>query len=164
MALTETQLAALKSIADAAVESERSSGVPAELVASQCVLESAWLTRFSAPHNALGIKAAARHDQTRVSLTKEHESGAMREQLARFAAFESLADCFRDHAFIITTLTRYGAAWQGYLKSKNLESLVRGVAEVYATDPDYASKLLRVQASQPFKNAIAAARGRNAST
>ncbi len=45
--LTPEQQDAVNQICKAAWESEQSTGIPAELTASQCIFESAYLTRVS---------------------------------------------------------------------------------------------------------------------
>jgi peptidoglycan hydrolase FlgJ len=158
MPLSDEQKQSLALIAAAAAESEAATGVPAELVAAQCAIESGWLKYFAAPNNALGIKKAARHADGVFAATTEHVQGVAERTMAKFASFATLTECFEDHAHIITSVPMYRRAWEGYMRDKSLEALVRNIAPVYATDPGYAAKVLAVMAGPDFCAAIETAR------
>ncbi len=93
-----TKLEALPIIAPAAVRSERATGFPAIVTIAKCGLESGWLDRAPG-NNCFGIKAAERHgDRVQRFLTTEVIDGKAEKQYLEFAAFDSLEDCFKDHA------------------------------------------------------------------
>ncbi len=161
-------------IAAASVACERSTGCPAELSAAQCALESGWL-KHAPGNNCFGIKMARRHARTQLLATSEvlrrdqmEPGDVILEHLAggrvrvrgkrAFAAYDSLADCMIDHARLITTAACYGRAWQQYQADRNLEALIRNIAGTYATDPQYASKLLAMIHKPELQAAIVAAR------
>jgi flagellum-specific peptidoglycan hydrolase FlgJ len=158
-------------IAQAAVESERRTGLPAEITAAQCALESGWLK--SAPgNNCFGIKySPVRHNGKQLLTTREyfdtadhatawmarlagreiieampHSANGKRQYKVRdwFAAYPALADCFADHARLITMGKPYRKAWEEYLVHRDWRRLLAGIGPVYATAPDYATRVLVV--------------------
>lgn len=152
-----TKLEALPIIAPAAVRSERATGFPAIVTTAQCGLETGWLKR-APKNNCFGIKAAARHTATQTLLTTEFDGGKPIKIPQEFAAYDSLEDCFRDHGKLLTTRPIYAIAWEQYKKDGDIERLVYGIASRYATDPAYASKVLRIMRDPDVSAAIQAAR------
>lgn len=156
--LTEQQKAALRQIAAAAVESERATGCPAELTVAQCILESGWLRRAPG-NNPFGIKRAARHQKFQTFMTTEFIGGQKVKKPLQFAAYDSLAEAFSDHAGIITRGRPYARAWAQYQLDRDVEALARGIAGVYATDPSYAEKVLSFVRHPEVRLAVSDARG-----
>lgn len=152
-----TKLEALAQIAPAAVRSEKFTGCPAVLTVAQCALESGWL-KHAPGNNCFGIKKAERHTATQTLLTTEFEDGKPVKIPQQFAAYDSLEDCFCDHGKLLTTRPVYAAAWERYRKDGDIERLVYGIASRYATDPAYASKVLRIMRDPDVSAAIQAAR------
>jgi flagellum-specific peptidoglycan hydrolase FlgJ len=165
-----TKEEALPIIATAAVASEKHTGLPAEITAAQCALESGWL-RFSPKNNCFGIKHAARHTEKQLLQTREFfdtaehayawvsrlagreiisETGRIvngrREFKVRdwFAAYPALADCFADHARLITSGKPYRTAWGSFIAHHSWERLLRDIAPIYATAPTYEAIVLSV--------------------
>jgi peptidoglycan hydrolase FlgJ len=153
--LTAKQQAALKQIAEAAVAAERETGVPAEISAAQCILESAWL-QVAPGFNCFGIKARPA-DDCQYCLTKEYLNGEWRTQRAAFATFPSLSACFAAHARLLRRSV-YAAAWQQYQADHDLDKYILGVAEHYATDPGYAGKIIQLAHGPHLSAAIVEAR------
>lgn len=172
--MTETQRTNLQRIAAAAVECERVTGCPAEISAAQCILESGWLAKAPG-NNCFGIKSAPRHARTQVLMTEEvirpEQMGPddrVVKQMAggrllisgprRFAAFETLAECFADHAALLTTGAPYRKAWVQYQADHDLAELVRAIAPIYATGTAYAAALERLIAMPAVQKALNGAR------
>lgn len=148
---------AIRQIAEAAVESERRTGLPAELTAAQCILESGWLSH-SPGNNCFGIKFASRHKDSQLLLTTEYRNGTPVKEFHRFAKFATLGDCFADHAQLITTKVAYAKPWAQYQLDRDLTALIKGIAPKYATDPNYASKVLAMVQRSDLSKAIGEAR------
>lgn len=148
---------ALRLIAEAAVASERAKGCPAELTTAQALLESGWLAR-ALGNNCFGIKRAKRHAQWQTFKTWEVEDGKRIEKYLQFAKYDSLADCFADHARLITTGAPYADAWAYYEEHGNLDELIRGVARKYATDPEYGRKIATLAVRDDVRAALIEAR------
>ncbi len=139
--LTPDQQKALIQIAEAAVESERATGVPAEISAAQAILESGWLAK--APlNNCFGIKkypgcqgtqlletheyftpmelvnflqrGSGRTAHLAVPIRPGHGGRELYDAQDLFATFASLADCFAYHSKLLT-IGVYKPAWERYL-------------------------------------------------
>lgn len=182
--LTPRERAALTEIAAAAVESERSSGVPAELTAAQCILESGWLAH-SPLNNCFGIKEYPGCFGTQLLPTEEwftetqanqflalgngraaklHEpletNGDKRlyDVLDLFATFPSLSACFAYHDLLLTSLPVYSPAWAAWKIFHDLPRLIDDIGPIYATSPDYASTIKSLAFSPALAEALRLAR------
>lgn len=175
----------LRDAARAAVECEAETGVPAELTVAQWALESGW--GFHAPgNNCFGIKGhpstgkvqllsttewfdspgkadlwvAARPGRIAVLIdgVEPDKKGRHKYQCKDwFAVYDSLADCFKAHSVIFTSGSCRN--WLGtYLINRDLYAFISGIGPVYATDPDYADKVLALVAKTEVSEAIALAR------
>jgi flagellum-specific peptidoglycan hydrolase FlgJ len=154
MVLTQEQQQALTQIASAAVNAERATGIPAELSAAQCILESAWLTRAPG-NNCFGIKATDHNGA--YAITKEYLNGQWVTQRLAFKLYPSLADCFLDHAQLIQE-GPYLPVWQQYGQDHDIDGLIAGIARHYATDPGYAAEVTTLAHGPNVETAIVAAR------
>jgi flagellar protein FlgJ len=134
--------------AAAAQQVERSSGLPASYLLGQAGHESGWGRREilmkdgSSSHNLFGIKAGADwKGKVAEVATTEYVDGVPRRTVARFRAYDSAADSFRDFAQLISNSPRYAQARQ---QTGSVQAWSNGLQEAgYATDPDYAAKLSR---------------------
>ncbi len=132
-----------------AARAARHLGVAPEVLVAQAALETGWGERVpvdahgQSSLNLFGIKADAGWSGTRVHLpTLEFEGGLPTRRLAAFRAYESIAASFDDYAAFITNNPRYGEALR---QAGSAEGYVRELqAAGYATDPQYADKVLRV--------------------
>ena len=188
MSATMDRDRAIREIAAAAVETERACGLPAELTAAMCALESGWLS--SAPqHNAFGVKYSPRmHGSKQLLATREwllpeavepwvrrvpgrqvlaEEAGpdARGRRLYRvrdwFAAYSSLAAAMADFARLMAS-RRYAPYVARYRQHGDLGLLVADIARAgyTTTDPDeYARRVLRVLEG-PLQRAIDSARAK----
>ena len=162
--LTETQLSALQTMAAAAVAAERATGCTAELSTAQCIVESSWLT-VCPGNNCFGIKAT--DTNCTYCLTKEYLNGEWSSPTLAFEAYPALSDCFAAHARLLQGGV-YAAAWAAYQETRvddtdtglhALDSYITAISKHYATDPDYASKIITLAHGPHVTAAIAAARG-----
>lgn len=135
------QLAILnQQIAPAAVECERSTGLPAELTTAQCIFESGWLAHCPG-NNCFGIKADAHGSGVDYVQTREWKTGAYITEPLAFETYASLTDCFVDHARLITEGTPYHAAWSQYAVDHNRGRLMLAIGPIYATAPGYGQQI-----------------------
>ena len=128
-------------IAPAATAGHKESGVPASVTIAQAALESAW--GANAPGNNLfGIKADPSWCGRVVPVvTHEVVSGKRVEITAMFRAYLDWAGSIKDHASFLTGNERYRAAFT----CKDGPSFARAIAAAgYATDPQYADKLIAI--------------------
>ncbi|HYH00106.1 MAG TPA: glucosaminidase domain-containing protein [Terriglobales bacterium] len=125
----------------AARDASRTSGLPPGVTVAQAALESAWgksgLSRQA--NNYFGIKAHKGHESVQMGTT-EVTNGVAARTTARFAKYASMAECFADRDRLILTLPVYAEAKRC---AQDPEAFVRALAKHWATDPEYADKLLR---------------------
>lgn len=177
------QLKALDYAAPAAVLSEKETGLPAQLTLAQIIFESGWL-KDCPGNNALGIKAhsgvAGRQllqcfeDFTphelryflslgdgRVATLYPGHAGNGTERYACldwFAKYDRLADCFNDHARLITQGHPYAPAWKAYQEDHNYPIFVLSIAKIYAKDASYGGVILAFSTSSTITQALTKAR------
>lgn len=126
----------------AAQASSATSGFPAGVTVAQAALESAWgnsaLSRVA--NNYFGIKARSGAEVIELP-TLECVGGAGVRVSARFAKYASMLECFADRDRMIASLPAYQVTRAA---SADPEAFVRALARHWATDPNYAEKLLCV--------------------
>lgn len=126
----------------------RELGVDPRAIVAQAALETGWGTSQPADasggsHNLFGIKAGGRWQGDSVrSATREYTAGVAGDEIARFRAYGSESDSIKDYVSLLRDNPRYSAAI-------NTGGDVRAFATAlqrggYATDPDYANKLVSV--------------------
>ena len=130
-----------------AIQTQNKYGVPASVTLAQIIQESGGsypggLSGLAYNHNNLfGIKDSSSWDgQTVVMNTTEYKNGNTVVVPATFRSYNSVADSIDDHGMLLTKSIYTD-------KTKNatdLESYVRAMGSVYATDPNYADELLKV--------------------
>jgi flagellar protein FlgJ len=126
-------------LAGAAQACMQRTGIPASITLAQAALESSWGSR--APGNNLfGIKADRSWTGATVSFqTTEHLGGKDVSLTDKFRAYSSYAESMVDHAKFLLANPRYGPCFKqidGIGWARALQ------AAGYATDPDYADKLI----------------------
>ena len=112
-----------------------------EVAAAQCALESGWFKHETGTFNILGIKALD-YEPYSMCTTWEHYDGKDVTIQAKFKDFDSYQDC------IDQLVEQWYKDYRGY-KGVNRATSVGEccqllVAEGYATDPHYASKLMSI--------------------
>ncbi len=126
----------------AASQSSVRSGMPLMVTVAQAALESNWgQSKLSMQaNNYFGIKAHGKHERIQMK-TGEYESGASVVIKAEFAKYLSMLECFECRDGILTR----GAVYAGARESRADEAgFIRQIAKHWATDPNYAEKLLTV--------------------
>ena len=134
--------------AAAAAKVEQDSGLPSGFMLGQAGHETAWGQREikmkgGAPsYNLFGIKAGSGWTGKVAEVTTtEYVNGAAQKVVAKFRAYGSYEESFRDYARLITETPRYAQVPQ---RTASAQAYATGLQRAgYATDPDYASKLTR---------------------
>jgi len=133
---------------EAAARIEQESGIPASFMLGQAGHETGWgrseiRHRDGSPsHNLFGIKAtAAWKGKVAEVMTTEYVNGAPRKMVAKFRAYDSYDDAFRDYARLISRSTRYQPVMNQLDSAQGFASSLQRAG--YATDPQYAAKLTR---------------------
>jgi flagellar protein FlgJ len=132
----------------AAAEVARESGIPASFMIGQAGHETGW-GRSEIRHadgspafNLFGIKATGNWKGKVAEITTtEYIDGEPRKVTAKFRAYDSYADSFRDYAQLISQSPRYGQVME---QLGSVQGFASGLQKAgYATDPQYAAKLSR---------------------
>jgi len=132
----------------AAARIERETGIPAGYMVGQAGLETGWgrfeiKQRGGAPsYNLFGIKAGSGwKGKVAEVTTTEYVNGQPVKVLAKFRAYDSYDESFRDYARMITQSPRYAQVAEQTGSAFAFASSLQKAG--YATDPNYATKLSR---------------------
>jgi len=132
-------------IAAGAQESMRATKVPASFTIAQAALESAWGESGLAKSamNLFGVKADKAWKGATVTLpTREVIDGKGVTVPALWRKYSSWAECLTDHAQFFIVNKRYASAFK---HTDNAEQFALAIAAAgYATDPQYAAKIIAV--------------------
>ncbi len=140
----------------AARAAEGMSGIPAAFMVAQAAHESGWGRREirnadgSSAHNLFGIKASGGWNGPVAGITTtEWVGGEPQKVTAKFRAYASYEDSFRDYARLMKDSPRYAGvvaqAAQAAPTAASAQTFAQGLQRAgYATDPAYADKLGRV--------------------
>jgi peptidoglycan hydrolase FlgJ len=139
----------VKSMLPHAQQAARELGVDPHALLAQAALETGWgksvpcAADGTCSFNLFGIKAMGRWDGASVTVpTIEFEDGLPVRKAERFRAYAAPADSFRDYAALIRNNPRYeNALGAGDDIASFASALQQGG---YATDPDYARKLIAI--------------------
>jgi flagellar protein FlgJ len=145
---TETQSNFVQQHSKVASEVEKATGIPAGFMMGQAGHETGWgkfeiKAKGGAPsHNLFGIKAGRSWTGKVAEITTtEFIDGSPQKRVARFRAYDSYADSFKDYARLINESPRYAKARE---QTGSVHAFASGLQKAgYATDPDYAAKLSR---------------------
>ncbi|MEF7615606.1 flagellar assembly peptidoglycan hydrolase FlgJ [Aquincola sp. MAHUQ-54] len=148
-ASTPEHQAFLGSIAPWAAQAGQQLGVAPDILAAHAALESGWGQRplrqaaGSSTNNLFGIKAGSSwRGDSADAMTTEYEQGVATKRTERFRSYADTASAFQDFAKLIQNNPRYEAALNtGTDVRAYADALARGG---YATDPNYANKLVSV--------------------
>ncbi len=127
---------------------ERETGIPASYMVGQAGHETGWgkheiKMRGGQPsYNLFGIKADANwKGKVAEVTTTEFLAGVEKKQVAKFRAYGSYDESFRDYARLITQSPRYAKV---DTQNGSAFAFASGLQKAgYATDPHYAAKLSR---------------------
>lgn len=142
------QQAFIAKVADAAQTNQAIYNVPASVTIAQAILETGWggsnlSTKYN---NYFGIKCtstASPHQLGCVTLTttEYYPTATGGTQIkASFRTYRTVADSFKDHGRLLSTASRYAAA---FAYTQNPDQFIREVRKGgYATDPKYADTII----------------------
>jgi flagellar protein FlgJ len=135
-------------------------GIQPEALLAQAALETGWgksqmkMADGKPSFNLFGIKADSRWDgkQANVS-TLEFRDGIAKKERANFRAYDSYEDSFNDYVNFIKENGRYRKAITKVDSPPAYFSAIQQAG--YATDPDYAKKIISVMQKEEIANAYA---------
>jgi len=147
-------VAILGPIVNSAVDEK---GLPAKAVLAQAALETGWGKSIiqhkdgSSSYNLFGIKADSRwQGETVATNTLEYEDGIAVKKQQVFRSYGSYEESVKDYMDFIKSGPRYQTA---LTKENDPSAYVRELQQAgYATDPEYANKIIRVMGEQVVRN------------
>jgi len=138
---------------------EKDLGVPSHVLLAQATLETGWgrkLPRHPDGRNSFnlfGIKADGRWSGQSVSKpTLEFTQGRMRHEHAQFRAYASPHESFQDYTSFMKGSPRYANALSVASDPAAYLNALQNAG--YATDPNYAQKILSLTDSERFRSAL----------
>ena len=145
---TETQASFVQKHSEVANRVAQASGIPASFMIGQAGHETGWgrseiKMKGGAPsYNLFGIKATPGwKGKVAEVTTTEYVNGVAKKQVARFRAYDSYEDSFKDYARMISESPRYAKVKE---QTGSVYAFASGLQKAgYATDPQYADKLSR---------------------
>ena len=145
---TSGQVSFVNKLSDVASRVEQDTGIPAGFMIGQAGHETAWGQHEikhkggSPSFNLFGIKATPGWTGKVAEVTTtEYKDGVAEKKVAKFRAYSSYEESFRDYAKLINDSPRYAKA---KLQTGNAQAYASGLQKAgYATDPEYAAKLSR---------------------
>lgn len=180
IAAPETKTERLNNFARVAVPICRIESYPPEMLLAQWAVESSWGAAEAGKNNVFGMTKAARHatwewvktweilsaegiaklpaeERSRIVSKELRPDGKFKVRLERkFAAFESIQHAILDKINLIKNGAPYKRLFAKYAADGSLNDLIKSVAAVYATDPNYGQLLLTVSKQKNILDAIKA--------
>ena len=130
----------------AAIKVEKETGIPASYMVGQAGHETGWgkheikMKGGASANNLFGIKAGPGWTGKVAEVTTtEYVNGVAQKTVAKFRAYDSCEDSFKDYARLITKSPRYAQASQQTGSAQAYAASLQKAG--YATDPNYANKL-----------------------
>ena len=115
--------------------------LPASVCIAQAILESGWGRYCIGQFNYFGRKWNGWGNYVRQQTT-EYINGEYVTIYDKFQSYSSLEEAIRDWCVLITEEPAYSNALAEWQSNWNVEDFVYALAPVYATDPDYAHKII----------------------
>ena len=149
---TSSQADFVRKHSEAANAVEKASGIPAGYMLGQAGHETGWgkseiKQKGGTPSfNLFGIKAGAGWTGKVAEITTtEYVNGVAEKKVAKFRAYASYEESFKDYARLISDSPRYAKVKaQVQTGTGSAHAFASGLQKAgYATDPDYAAKLSR---------------------
>lgn len=119
---------------------------------AQAALETGWGSHIVG-NNLYGIKATGNttpywNGDYVTAGTTEYTGGSYNPQQSKFRAYQSISDSIRDHNYLINSLSRYKPVREANTPEDQARALQ---SSGYATDPNYANKLISIINSYNLK-------------
>ncbi len=132
-----------------AIRAGRQLGVHPGVLLAQAALESGWGKKAirqadgEKSYNLFGIKADSHwQGPSTAASTLEYEGGIFQPQRAKFRSYQGYADSFQDYVEFIQSNPRYVEALRSAEDPRKYMEVLQKAG--YATDPDYATKVMSI--------------------
>lgn len=142
----------VKSVWGSAKRAASSLGVSPAVLVAQAALETDWGKKVI-HQNLFNIKADSRwKNQVTTVAALENKNGVLVKEKSNYRAYNSVDESFDDYADFIKTNQRYGVA---LTQAHNPEGYMNALQSAgYATDNDYAKKVMQIHDSAHFKTLL----------
>jgi flagellum-specific peptidoglycan hydrolase FlgJ len=129
-------------VAPGARATQRRYGIPASVTIAQAIEESGWGQSSLArqDHNLFGIKGTGPAGSV-MEPTTEFQNGTWVQVTAPFRVYHSIAESIEDHGRLLATSGYYQ---QAMAHRGDPNAFANALTGVYATDPNYGTKLIRL--------------------
>jgi flagellum-specific peptidoglycan hydrolase FlgJ len=136
------QQAFIGEVAPGAIAAQHKYGVPASVTIAQAIDESAWGQSVLArkDHNLFGIKGTGPAG-TDALPTQEYQNGEPVSRIDLFRAYHDAAESIDDHGRLLATSAYYR---QAMAAREDPNAFAASLTGIYATDPGYGAKLIRI--------------------
>lgn len=148
----------IRNIWDHAVNAAKELGLDPAVLVAQSALETGWGKKviqgdLGSSFNLFGIKADSRWDgKAAIVNTVEFRDGLATLEKASFRAYDSLASAFNDYVGFLKSNPRYQQALGKVSDSKEFLHELQNAG--YATDPQYADKILGILDRSNYSSVI----------
>lgn len=115
--------------------------LPASVCIAQAAIESGWGRYCIGNYNYFGRKYNGWGNYV-TKETQEYIHGQYETITDRFQSYDSLEDAVKDWCALMTDEPLYAEALAEWHKTWDIGAFVEAMAVVYATDPDYARKVM----------------------
>lgn len=115
--------------------------LPASVCIAQAAIESGWGRYCIGNYNYFGRKYNGWGDFV-TKETQEYIHGQYETITDRFQSYDSLEDAVKDWCVLMTEEPLYAEALAEWHKTWDIDAFAEAMAPVYATDPDYARKVM----------------------
>lgn len=130
-------------LAPAAQAQTKAYDLPASVLIAQGALESGWGENIIGQFNLFGRKWNGTGSYIE-QVTQECYHDEWQTITAKFQDYDNLLQACDDWCILMTQEPAYAEAYGIWCSTHNVEQFVCTMATVYATDPDYADKLLAI--------------------
>lgn len=145
---------------DHAVGAAKELGLDPLVLVAQSALETGWGKRMikafdgSNSFNLFGIKAGGSWEGSKATVdTLEFRDGIAAKEQANFRVYDSLASSFSDYVSFLKSNPRYQQALE---KVGDAQAFLHGLQDAgYATDPNYAQKIMNIIHAPSLGSAVA---------
>lgn len=125
--------------------------LPASVCIAQAILESGWGKDCIGQYNYFGRKWNGWGNYVRL-LTTEYLNGEYITIYDKFQSYSSLEEAIQDWCVLMREEPCYAEALAVWEDTWDVEEFVRAMAPVYATDPDYANKIIATIRANDLKS------------
>ena len=115
--------------------------LPASVCIAQAAIESGWGKYCIGNYNYFGRKWNGWGNCTEQE-TQEYVNGEYETIIDKFQDYDSMEDAIKDWCVLMTEEPAYADALAEWENTWSVEAFVMAICPVYATDPDYADKII----------------------